>query len=227
MEFFNRFVWIFVSPSKVFEDIKESKAPWWQPWLWLSLIYVIVGYFSKPVQLAVMELNPSDLPADQLDKQLEIMEGIGYWIQLAATPVIMLVMGLVVAGLSYILVSIFADRASFKQYFSLNLYAGIVASVATVLATLVVRMKGIDAIQSAADAKFSIGLAFLAPEEGALVRAVLSSVDFFSIWSYVLVVMGLTYVFGIPRRPAIYCVVPLWVMAVLFLLIAEVTGGMG
>jgi hypothetical protein len=227
MGLLNRFVWIFVSPSKVFADIKDGKAAWWQPWVWLSVIYVIVGYFSKPVQLAVMELNPSNLPPDQLDKQLEIMAGWGYWLQLAATPVILLVMGLAVAGLSYILVSILADRASFKQFFSLNIYAGIVASAATVLATLVVRMKGIDAIQSAADAKFSIGLAFLAPEEGALIRAVLSSVDFFSIWSYVLVVMGVMYIFDMPRRQAIYCVIPLWVMAVLFLIIAEVTGGMG
>ena len=227
MGFFNRFVWIFVSPSKVFADIKEGKASWWQAWVWLSVIYLIVGYFSKPVQLAVMELNPSDLPLDQLDKQLEIMEGWGYWVQLAATPVILLVGALIVVGLSYILVSILADRASFKQYFSLNMYAGIVASLATVMTTLVIRMKGMDAIQTVADAKFSIGLAFLAPEEGALARALFSSVDVFSIWSYVLIVMGLMYVFEMARRQAIYCIIPLWLLQVLFLLIAEVTGGMG
>ncbi len=227
MGFFNRFVWIFVSPSKVFADIKEGKASWWQAWVWLSVIYLIVGYFSKPVQLAVMELNPSDLPLDQLDKQLEIMEGWGYWAQLAATPVILLVVALIVVGLSYILVSILADRASFKQYFSLNMYAGIVASLATVMTTLVIRMKGMDAIQTVADAKFSIGLAFLAPEEGALARALFSSVDVFSIWSYVLIVMGLMYVFEMARRQAIYCIIPLWLLQVLFLLIAEVTGGMG
>ena len=227
MGFFNRFVWIFVSPSKVFADIKDGKASWWQAWVWLSVIYLIVGYFSKPVQLAVMELNPSDLPLDQLDKQLEIMEGWGYWVQLAATPVILLVVALIVVGLSYILVSILADRASFKQYFSLNMYAGVVASLATVLTTLVSRMKGIDAIQSVADAKFSIGLAFLAPEEGALARALFSSVDVFSIWSYVLIVMGLMYVFDMARRQAIYCIIPLWLLQVLALFIGEVTGGMG
>ncbi len=85
----------------------------------------------------------------------------------------------------------------------------------------------VDAIQTVADAKFSIGLGFLAPEEGALARALFSSVDVFSIWSYVLIVMGLMYVFEMARRQAIYCIIPLWLLQVLFLFIGEVTGGMG
>ena len=227
MRFFNRLLWIFTSPSLVFEDIKEGISPWWQPWVWMSAIYVVVGYFAKPIQTATIELNPSGLPPEQLDQQLEIMESWGYWAQLAGTPLIMLVVGLAVAGLSYILVSILSERANFKKYFTLTLYSSVVGALSSVVATMVIRMKGIDAIRSAADAKFSIGLGFLAPEEGALVRAVLTSVDFFTIWSFVLVVMGLMYVFDMSRRHAIYCVIPLWVIQVLFLLIGEVTGNMG
>lgn len=227
MKFFNRFLWIFTSPSLVFEDIKEGSAPWWQPWVWMSAIYVVVGYYAKPIQIATIELNPSGLPSEQLDQQLELVESWGYWAQLAGTPLIMLVVGLAVAGLSYILVSILSERANFKKYFTLTLYSSIVGALSSVIATMVIRMKGIDAIRSAADAKFSIGLGFLAPEEGALVRAVLTSVDFFTIWSFVLVVLGLMHVFGMSRRHAIYCVIPLWVIQVLFLLMGEVTGSMG
>ena len=78
---------------------------------------------------------------------------------------------------------------------------------------------------SVADAKFSVWLGFIAPEEGALIRSVLLSVDFFSIWSYVLIVMGLMHVFEMPKRQAIYCIIPLWIIQVLFMLIGEVTGG--
>lgn len=225
MGFFNRFQWIFISPTRVFADVKEGNAPWWQPWVWISVIYVVVGYFSVPIQMAVLELNPNDVSADQLDQQIGFLESF-WWLQLITTPIMMLVVTLIVAGLSYILVSILSDQANFKKYFTINLYSGIVGTLSTVLTTLVVRMRGIDSIQTVADARFSIGLGFLAPEEGALVRSVLLSVDFFSVWAYVLVVMGLMYVFGMSRKHAIYCIIPLWIMQVLFLVIGEVTGGM-
>jgi hypothetical protein len=134
---------------------------------------------------------------------------------------------LIVAGLSYVLVSILCDRANFKKYFTINLYAAIVGTLTTVVGTLVIRLRGIDSIRTAADGRFSLGLGFLAPEEGALVRSVLLSVDFFSIWTYVLVVMGLMHVFGMSRRNAIYCIIPLWIIQILFLFIGEVTGSYG
>ena len=104
---------------------------------------------------------------------------------------------------------------------------GIVSSLANVIATLVVRMKGVDAIRTADDAKFSIGLRFLVPEEGALVKALLASVDFFAIWSFVLVVMGLMHLFEMTRRQAIYCIIPMWIIYVGMLLLGEVTGSFG
>jgi hypothetical protein len=176
--------------------------------------------------MAVMELNTSGLSADQLDQQIEMAQKFA-WLQPVITPIIMLVVSLMVAGLSYILVSILSENANFKKYFTLNLFTGIVASLSTVLTTLVVRMKGIEAIQTAADARFSIGLGFLAPAEGALVRSVLLSIDFFSIWAFVLIVMGLMQIFGMSRKNAIICIIPLWILQVVFLLIGEVTGGMG
>lgn len=224
MSFFNRFQWIFLSPTRVFADIKEGNAPWWQPWVWISIIYVVVGYFSMPIQKAIVELNADGLPAEQLDQQLEFMENFG-WLQPVTTPIVMLVVTLIVAGLSYILVSILSDRANFKKYFTITLYSSIVATLSTALATLVIRMRGIESIQSVSDARFSIGLGFLAPEEGALIRSIFLSADFFTVWSYVLIVMGLMYVFEMSRKHAIYCIVPLWIIQVLFLFIGEVTGG--
>jgi hypothetical protein len=227
MGFFNRLSWIFFSPARLFEEIKEGNAPWWQAWLWLSIIYVVVGYAAIPINIALVEINPQNLPADQVDQQLAFFEGIGKWLQIGATPLILLLVTLAVSGLAYILVSIFSEKANFKKFFTLSLYTSIVSSLANVIATLVVRMKGVDAIRTAADAKFSIGLGFLAPDEGALVRALLASVDFFAIWSFVLVVMGLMHVFEMTRRQAIYCIIPMWIIYVGMLLLGEVTGSFG
>jgi len=35
MGFFNRFIWVFASPGKLFDEIKDGRAPWWQASMWL------------------------------------------------------------------------------------------------------------------------------------------------------------------------------------------------
>ena len=227
MGFFQRFIWIFTAPAKVFADIREGRAPWWQPWIWMSLITVIMAFFAKPIQIAVMELNPNNHPPEQVEREMEIFEKYGQWLQIGLTPVILLVVTLIVAGLTYIVVSVLCSKANFMKFFKITLYAGIVSSVSTVLSTAVLRMRGVDAIRSVDDARFSIGLGFLAPEEGNLVRAALYSFDFFAIWSLVLVVLGLMHVFGMQVRQAIYCVIPMWLISVAMLTIQEVVGGIG
>ena len=227
MGFLNRLAWIFFSPARLFQDIKEGNARWWQAWIWMSIIYLIVGYASIPINIALVEINPQDLPPEQVDQQLAFFEGAGKWLQVGATPVILLLVSLAVSGLVYVLVSILSDKANFKKFFALSLYASIVSSMANVIATLVVRMKGVDTIRTVADAKFPIGLGFMAPEEGALARALFNSVEFFAIWSFVLVVMGLMQIFEMPRRQAIYCIIPLWIIYVGMVLLGEVTGSFG
>lgn len=224
MGFFNRFQWIFVSPSKVFDDIADGKATWWQPWVWVSLIYMVAGYFSMPIQRAVLDMNPSNLPAEQLDKQIEAFEKFGIF-QLLATPVLFLVIGLIVAGLGYILVSILSERANFKKFFTIYFYGGIIAALATVVSVLAVRMKGVETLRVPEDAQFSIGLSFMAPTDGVVLKSILSGIEFFSIWCLVVIAMGLMHVFGMRRNPAIYCVIPLWLMGVLLLMLNNLVSG--
>jgi hypothetical protein len=56
---------------------------------------------------------------------------------------------------------------------------------------------------------------------------VLGSFDFFAIWSFVLVVMGLMHIFEMTRKQAIICIVPLWVIYVAMMLLGEMTGSFG
>lgn len=224
MAFFDRFIWIFSAPTKVFDDIKESRVGWWQPWIWMSVISMAVTYFSLPIQRFVAELNPADLPAEQLQQQLDWMDKFGT-IQLIALPVVILLLVLIVGGLSYILVSILAEKAAFKKYLTLYFYAGIISSLTGVLSTIMVRIKGVETIRVPADAQFSVGLGFLAPAGATVVKALLSGIEFFVIWSLVVVAMGLMRVFDMPRRHAIYCIVPLWLIDVLLILINDLASG--
>lgn len=227
MALLNRVVWIFSSPGRVFDDIHEGRAPWWQPWLVVSTIFVIFGMIAMPAQIAVTELNLNDMDLDQLDTQVEMMKKFG-WVQVVLTPIGMLLFGLVSAGLSYILVTILSIRANFKAWFSLTLYAAIVSSISQVVSTIVVRVKGVGNIESIEDAMVTVSLGFLAPEEtGTLVKAVFSSIEFFSVWALVVIGMGLMRIFGMSRGQSIACVLPLWVISVIMEWVGMMASRMG
>lgn len=225
MSFFNRFVWIFVSPSRVFADIREERVSWWQPWVWLSIMYVIIGVFSLPIQRVLLELNEQGLTAEQLDQQLRMMDKFGL-VQVASTPFVALALGAAVAGITYVLVSIISSQATFKKYFTITLYSGLVAGAAQIISVAIVRARGLDTIRSADDAMVSVGLRFLAPENNTVLKALFSSFEFFSLWSLFLIGMGLVHVFGMSRGQAILCVIPWWIIFFAMTLVGQIFGGM-
>ena len=225
--FLNRLVWVFASPSKLFADVRESRAKWWEAWIWVSLIYIVASYFLMPVTAVLMELNESGLPIDQVDAQLEFLEKWGTLLILL-TPLQVLIQGLIVFGLGYILVSILSPAANFKKFFTIGLFASIVANCASLLNVLIVRMRGLDAIQGASDVEAAaVSLAFLSPGEGALARSFFSSIEFFTIWALVVVAIGLMRVFDMTRNQAVICVIPLWLLFFIQRLIGAVAGGLG
>jgi hypothetical protein len=226
MGFVNRLIWTFVSPTRVFDDIRNGEVSWWQPWAWQSILYVIAGYLSQPVQRAVLALNPQDLPPDQLEQQLATMDKL-IWVQLAGTPPMLILVGAALAGITYVLVTILSSSASYKKYFTITLYANIIGAVSYIVSTVVLRARGVDLIRTAQDAQVSLGLGFLAPEGNSVLYAALSKIDVFTVWSLILIGMGLMKVFDMSRGQAIACAIPWWVIAFLFTLMGQAFGGMG
>jgi len=83
-------------------------------------------------------------------------------------------------------------------------------------------------VESAADLKFSLSLAPLLGEGKGLLNAVLQSLSIFSIWYYVVLVLGIAAIFKLSRKAAIVPVLPIWIFGVLMLWIGgKFGGGMG
>jgi hypothetical protein len=216
--FVTRFVWTFVSPKPLYDDIAGG-APWWQPWAWASLISMVVAYLSIPVQMQLARLNPSGQPQEQLDQTIEAMEKFGF-LGVISTPVALLVIGLIVGGISYVLVNLLAEESSFKKYFTLMFYGNIVVAVGQLLGTLVTRMKGVETIRSIHDAAAPFGPAVLASPDQKILYPLLASLDVFYIWYYALVVAGLVRIFRMSTANAVLAVIPVWLLQVLFALIS-------
>jgi hypothetical protein len=226
MTIINRFVSVLTAPARVFDDIREGRVGWRQPWLIISVLYMIVTWLGLPIQVALLELNPQNLDAEALDPQIQMMEKLG-WLWVVLTPVGVLLMQLIVAGISYILVSILSQRATFKQYLALNFFTGIPAMVGQLISVLIIRMRGVEEIMGPDDARMSFSLRALAPPDSAVLKGLFASVEFFTIWSLVLLALGLQRVFGMSRAQAIAVLIPIWLIYATMLIMGEVFGGMG
>ncbi|HEU4929421.1 MAG TPA: Yip1 family protein [Candidatus Krumholzibacteria bacterium] len=224
MNALNRLVWIFTSPQRVFDDIREGRVNWVQPWLAASVIYAIITWISMPIQRAVLQVN-SEMTSEQIDQQMELMEKFGFvWVLLA--PVGMFVITFIIAGISYVVVAMASRAANFKKYLTLSFYTGIVGMMGQLITCIIVRLRGLDQIESPADARLGLSLRALAPDNDA-VRGILGSFEFFAIWSLVLVVMGLMRIFGMTRGQAIATAVVLWIFYAIATVVGELTGAMG
>jgi hypothetical protein len=225
MQFLRRLLWMFSSPARVFDDIKENRVHWVQPWLILSVLYVVITWIGLPVQRALLELNPGNLPTEQLDQQLEMVDKYGP-AQLVFAPALVLIMGLILAGISYVLVTVLSRAATFKQYFTLTLFTSIIGAVGYLLTTAVVRLRGTENIMEPGDAQFSLSLRVLAPEDSAALKGLLGTFEFFAIWGFILLVMGLRRIFGMSLGAAIACLIPVWLISAALAIVGELFGGM-
>jgi hypothetical protein len=224
MNFLKRLVWIFTSPGRVFDDIRERRVTWVQPWLLSSAIYAFITWIAMPIQRAVLEIHP-DLTTEQIDQQLQMMDNFGFmWVILA--PAGALIITFIMAGLSYIAVTMASRAANFKQYLTLSFYTGIVGMMGQLVSAAIIRARGLENIEGPEDGQMALSLRALAPDNAAL-RGLFGSFEFFAIWSLVLVVMGLMRIFGMSRGSSIAVAVLLWILYAGMMVIAEALGGMG
>ncbi|HKW15706.1 MAG TPA: YIP1 family protein [Candidatus Krumholzibacteria bacterium] len=218
---FRRFFQIYTSPTKVFDDIRDSKVSWWQPWIFTSILFIIGGWLAMPAQHAVMMLNPKITP-DMADKM-----GKAAYFQLIIAPAMVLLIGLIAGGISYVVVTLQAKEATFKKYFTLILFTQLIYALGYVIVCAILRARGTEGITSPEDVKISFSLRMLAPEANPVVRGLLASIEFFSLWGLVLTAMGLKRIFNLRTGQAVACIIPLWLIYAVLSIVGEVFSKMG
>jgi len=222
--FMSRFIWIFVSPKKLFEEIAEGEVHWWQPWVWVSLLNGVVAYISLPIQRQLASLNPNDLTAEQLQQNLEALDKFGF-LGVISTPVVVLVTGMIIVGISYIVLGVLADQAKFKKYLTVYFYASIVASAGLLLGTALTLSKGVESIRSMQDATASFGPALLVSADQKVLHSIMSNLDLFDLWFFGLVGAGVMTIFSLTKRSAVLVVLPIWLIYVLLTLVTTRLSG--
>ena len=205
---------IFVDPFKVFARI-DAGLTWWKPFALVSVVGMILGYIMIPFQIKMIQLNPRGASAEQIQKATE---GYGKMapLTLLLVPIVTIVIYLIVAGIAHLVVNIMSSsRSNYKKTLSLVSFCGIVAVIEQIIGTIVLKMRGLESVESPEDLKFSLSLAPLFGHGKGLLNAALQSLSIFQIWYYILFVLGIAAVFKISRKQAIFTVLPVWILAVL------------
>ncbi len=215
----SRFIGIFVSPKKVFADV-DAGTHWWEPWLLGTIINVVIAYVAIPIQLQLFRLRGAQMPAEEFEKGLQSMQSFPFkFIGMFAAPIAVFLVGAVFSLVSYIAVSVLSEKASFRKHFTLYLWTAIIPTTGMFLSNVLVRVKGVEKIHSMSDAMAQFGASAFVSESNKIVYAVLSTLDVFTIWFYVLIAVGVTQIFGLSRRSSLLVVLPIWLLSVLMALV--------
>jgi hypothetical protein len=211
----------FTAPSKTFEDIRRSTS-WWLPWL----LAVIVGLgFTFAVQQKVGWAQVYDNVLHQSPKQMQrfdqmqpaqaaSVKSIGVkstQISSYAFPVLGLILAAIVAGVLMATINFgFGGKATYSQMFAVYYYAGLPLLLKYILA-IITLYAGLD--PTAFNIKNPVGTNlgyYLGSSAPAWLTSLCSSLDIFTLWTAILLVIGCAAVGRIKKSSAAIAIFGWW-----------------
>jgi Yip1 domain len=220
---FGRLLGALVSPGKTFLSIAE-RPTWAVPLVVLMLASAVVGFVTaertdyRDVITQTVREKGRDVPEAQLEPQIEMMEKAGPAISAAGAPVAVVVFTLLAALFYWVAFKLLGSDFPYKSSLSVTLYAAMPAVVSLLLSIPVILSKetiGYEDMKRSGGAFLQSNLAFLAPEGApGWLAALYASVDFFSLWSLVLTVIGFRAVTRLSTKAVTVTAVVIWLLFV-------------
>lgn len=214
-----RLVGVFVSPAKTFESIARRPG-WVLPmvlWTVLSLALTAVVMPRTDWEKAVRDRvagSGQTLSDEEIEKQAQGAQNLG-WLYYAIGLAGPWFIAGIVAGALWLGMKAFGWELAFRQSFGVTAHAflpGILASV--LLIPLLLREQTVD--PNALGDMLRSNLGFLADaKEAPALHSILQSIDLFSIWSIVLLTVGLAAAAKATRGKVAVLVVTLWALYVI------------
>lgn len=218
---FQRIAGVLFAPAKTFQEIARRPdilAP--------LVVIVLVGYATTALiqprmdwdamivaQQEAMQAKNPNLQA----KDMEQMGKVG--IAVAKTlawfgPIIMVAWYALMAGVLLLAFRLMGHQGTYKQAFSVSLYAWIPLLLASIVLTIVVVSRGTFDPTEMATVVTSNPAFLVDMKEQPVLFALLSSIDLFTIWTIVLLAIGWSYAGGTTITKSAIIVVTFWVLLI-------------
>jgi hypothetical protein len=220
-----RLTGVFFEPKKTFADI-SARPTWMVPLILVILASLALTMaYSQHVGWETMirkQMETSSRASQQTPEQREAAIAMGSKIAPVmgyAGPIIFYpIINLIVAGvLLGIVAGIMSAPVRFKQVFAIITYAGLVRIIYIVLAIVVMFMKSPGEFDLQHPLMFNAGAAMDPQTANKFVYTVASAIDLFTIWSIVLIAIGLKEAAGrkLTFGGALFAVILPWAVVVL------------
>jgi hypothetical protein len=215
---FQRIAGVLFAPADTFRDIARK------PDIIVPLVILLVLALASAIifvprmdvdamMRAQMEQSGRQMSDADMEKAAKfsgsLMRVMGY-----LSPVWAVLIWLIIAGVLLLAFRLFGGEGNFKQAFSATLYAWIPNTIGGIITTIVVAARGtVDPTTMATLVKSSP--AFLVEQkDNPVVFALLSSLDIFTIWTLILLILGFAALSKLSRGKSAAIVISLWLVTV-------------
>jgi membrane protein, antimicrobial resistance system len=209
---------VLFSPTEVFGRVRERPV-WFVPAIALGIVVTILNYLFLPFRLASLapQLAQAAARSPNAPAQIEMFQRIAVF----ASPIFVLILLLIVAGVLWLLVALLAGGdAKYRTLLSVATYTALPSLLLQAATLVVLKMKGVESVSSPLDLQPPLGLNLLAPNASGFMSGILAGINPFAIWSMVLTAIGIQ-VTGKTSRGSAYTV------AIVAMVLAVLLGGLG
>jgi hypothetical protein len=220
---FQRIIGVLFSPDATLASI--ARRPDWV----LPLVILLIMSLGAGVIIAqhvdfgaaareAMEQNKNASP-EQIDRGVKMAAGIGK-VATYLSPVLSAISLLIIAGVLLLAFRLFGGEGDFKQAFSVTCYSSMPGVIKSIIMMIIIVAKGgmIPGQELATLVRSNLG--FLVDyKANPMAFAVLSSIDIFSIWYVILMIIGFAYLSRVSRVKSAVIIISLWLVVLCFKLI--------
>lgn len=214
---------VFTAPSKTFADIKRGNKSWWLPFIVMALVgYVLYGVVSTKIGMEQVVQNQIHLspkqeermnqaPPEQRETSMKISLGVTQGIFIGGPILLLIVIAIGSVGLWGTINFLFGGRATYGSIFATWMYAGLPGIIKVLLGVIVIYAgTAPESFNIKNYAPTNLG-AFLNPlDTNPALYSLASSLDIITIWTMVLLGMGIATVAGVKRSSGYIAVFGWW-----------------
>ena len=200
-----RFLRVFYAPARLFEEERGNPNPW-PPLLFDILVPLLLLFITIPqIQPALLEQALQQVPPEQQEAVRNFMSVRTILLTGSLSILLLTPIKLALIALIYQATIPFVGGAlTFRESFTAVAYATVISTLAGIVKTPVMLLR--KSLQAYTDLTlFAPGL-----KPGSPLWIILNRIDFFTLWSLAVLIIGLATFSGVPRKRTAVLVILLW-----------------
>jgi hypothetical protein len=219
---FSRIVGVIVSPEATFQSIAR-RPDWVVPLvLWMLLSLISGALIVRKVDFAAAAREQieqqKNVPPEQVDRMVRMGVAVGKVIAYCA-PIWTALIFVIVAGVLLITFRLFGGEGTFKQAFSVTLYGWVPKILQGIILLVILCIKPAVSAEGMRTLIRSNPGFLVDMKTNPMAFALLSSLDIFTIWTLVLLIIGFAIFTRASKAKSAAIIISWWIVIVLFKLI--------